>query len=75
MTGGPENADDALSNIHRINFVDGYLAFVPTDTAGQVYRLYEATLARAPDQAGLTNWANPLNGGAPACQVRGVART
>jgi hypothetical protein len=63
VIGGPENANDSLTNIHRIQFVDGYLGYSPTDTAGQVYRLYEATLNRAPDQEGLTNWTNALNGG------------
>jgi Ca2+-binding RTX toxin-like protein len=64
VIGGPENANDSLTNIHRIQFVDGYLAVSPTDTAGQVYRVYEATLGRAPDQEGLTNWVQELNGGA-----------
>jgi Ca2+-binding RTX toxin-like protein len=63
VTGGPEGASDTLVNIQRIQFVDGYLATSPTDTAGQVYRIYEATLNRAPDQGGLTNWVNSLNGG------------
>src|SRR6185312_10924453 len=70
LQGGPDHLNDALSGIHRIDFVDGYLAYSPTDTAGQVYRLYEATLARAPDQAGLTNWTNQLNAGA---SLQGVA--
>jgi hypothetical protein len=64
VAGGPEGGTDDLVNIQRIQFVDGYLATSPTDTAGQVYRLYEATLARAPDQEGLTNWVNQLNAGA-----------
>jgi hypothetical protein len=63
VSGGPEGGADELVNIQRIQFVDGYVATSPTDTAGQVYRLYEATLARAPDQEGLTNWTNALNGG------------
>jgi hypothetical protein len=64
VAGGPEGANETLVNIHRVQFVDGYLAYSPTDTAGQVYRLYEATLNRAPDQEGLTNWTNSLNSGA-----------
>src|SRR6185312_15309853 len=63
VSGGPEGGTDILANIQRVKFVDGYLAFSPTDTAGQVYRIYEATLNRAPDQEGLTNWINALNGG------------
>jgi hypothetical protein len=46
VTGGPEGGADILANIQRIQFVDGYLAVSPTDTAGQVYRVYEATLGR-----------------------------
>jgi hypothetical protein len=63
VSGGPEGGTDILANIQRIKFVDGYIAISPTDTAGQVYRLYEATLNRAPDQEGLTNWINALNSG------------
>jgi hypothetical protein len=64
VSGGPEGGADELVNIQRIQFADGYLAVSPTDTAGQVYRLYEATLGRAPDQEGLTHWVHGLNGGA-----------
>jgi Ca2+-binding RTX toxin-like protein len=64
VAGGPEGGTDELVNIQRIQFVDGYLAISPTDTAGQVYRVYEATLGRAPDQEGLTNWVTQLNAGA-----------
>jgi Domain of unknown function (DUF4214) len=63
VVGGPENANDVLVNVQRIQFVDGYLATSPTDTAGEVYRLYEATLGRGPDQEGLTNWTTALNAG------------
>jgi hypothetical protein len=69
VSGGPEGGTDDLVNIQRIQFVDGYLATSPTDTAGQVYRLYEATLARAPDQEGLTNWADALNAGGSLASV------
>src|SRR6185312_6012072 len=63
VTGGPEGGTDILANIQRLQFVDGYLAVSPTDTAGQVYRIYEATLGRAPDEEGLTNWVHALNNG------------
>jgi Ca2+-binding RTX toxin-like protein len=63
VSGGPEGGMDVLTNIQRIQFVDGYLAVSPTDFAGQVYRVYEATLGRAPDEEGLTNWVDALNGG------------
>ncbi len=63
VAGGPEGGTDTLVDIQRIQFLDGYMATSPTDTAGQVYRIYEATLGRAPDQEGLTNWVNSLNSG------------
>jgi Ca2+-binding RTX toxin-like protein len=63
VSGGPEGGTDILANIQRIKFVDGYLATSPTDTAGQVYRVYEATLGRGPDPEGLANWVHALNSG------------
>lgn len=33
------------------------------EVSGQVFRLYQATLARSPDEGGFTNWANALVGG------------
>jgi beta-glucanase (GH16 family) len=63
VTGGPDAVNDALSNVQRLKFLDGYLDYSATDPAGQVYRLYEATLGRAPDQEGLTNWVNILDSG------------
>ena len=63
VTGGPEGASDTLASVERIKFLDGYLDYSPTDPAGQVYRLYEATLDRAPDPEGLANWVNALDTG------------
>ena len=64
VSGGPEGGTDTLTNIQRIQFVDGYLAVSPTDTAAEVYRLYEAALGRAPDPIGLAGWTQYLNTGA-----------
>ena len=63
VCGGPETGTDTLTNIQRIQFVDGYVATSPTDFAGEVYRLYEATLNRGPDPEGLAGWVNQLNVG------------
>ena len=63
VTGGPEGANDSLVNIQRLQFVDGYETYSPNDNAGEVYRLYEAVLGRAPDHEGLTSWTNELNSG------------
>jgi Ca2+-binding RTX toxin-like protein len=63
VSGGPEGGTDVLVNIQRLQFVDGTLAYSTADSAAQVYRIYEATLGRAPDPQGLANWTNTLNGG------------
>ena len=70
VSGGPEAANDTLADVQRIKFVDGYLDYSATDPAGQVYRLYEATLARAPDPEGLANWVSALAAGS---SLQGVA--
>jgi hypothetical protein len=62
--GVAKGGTDDLVNIQRLQFVDGYLATSTTDTAGQVYRVYEATLGRGPDPVGLANWVHALNNGA-----------
>ena len=58
--GGAETGTDILVNIQRIQFVDGYVAYSPNDWAGEVYRLYEATLNRGPDPEGLAGWVHQL---------------
>jgi hypothetical protein len=63
VSGGPEGGTDILANIQRIQFVDGYVATSPTDTAGEVYRLYEGALGRVPDPEGLAGWVTALNNG------------
>ena len=63
VSGGPEGGTDTLTNIQRIQFVDGYLATSTADTAGEVYRLYGAALGRAPDPVGLAGWTHALNAG------------
>jgi hypothetical protein len=63
VAGGPEGGTDTLTNIQRLQFVDGYMTFSTSDTAAQVYRLYEATLNRAPDTGGLAYWARSLDAG------------
>ena len=63
VAGGPEGGDASLVNVERIKFVDGYVATAPTDFAGQVYRVYQASLGRAPDGSGLANWTHALEAG------------
>lgn len=54
---------DQLTNIERLQFSDGTLAFDTTGNAGQVYRLYKAALDRTPDQSGLGYWIKQLDAG------------
>ena len=56
----------AISNIQRLQFSDTMLALDngPTQTAGAVYMLYQATFNRTPDVAGLGYWINAVDKGA-----------
>lgn len=54
---------DQLTNIERLQFNDGTLAFDTTGNAGQAYRLYKAALDRTPDQSGLGYWIKQLDAG------------
>ena len=54
-----------LSSVSAVTFQDGTI-FDGVNTAGaQAFRLYQATLGRAPDAAGLGNWAYALTNGLP----------
>jgi hypothetical protein len=63
VSGGPEGGTDDLVNIQRIQFMDGYLATSTTDSAAQVYRIYEGVLGRAPTPMELANWVGQINAG------------
>lgn len=54
---------DQLTNVERLQFNDGTLAFDTSGNAGQVYRLYKAALDRTPDQSGLGFWIKQLDAG------------
>jgi len=54
---------DQLLSIERLTFSDGTLAFDTAGNAGQVYRLYQASFARIPDQPGLAHNTNLVDGG------------
>ncbi|MBB5745303.1 M10 family metallopeptidase C-terminal domain-containing protein [Brevundimonas variabilis] len=53
VAGGPEGGTDTISRVEELRFVDGALSFDVNGIAAQVMRLYDATLDRQPDQAGL----------------------
>jgi serralysin len=50
------NGHDALINVERIQFDDGYKALDVDGTAGQVFRLYQAAFDRPAEQAGMGYW-------------------
>lgn len=60
------NRGDTLTNIERLSFSDTMVALdiAPTQTAGSVYMLYQATFNRKPDAAGLGYWINAVDKGA-----------
>lgn len=52
-----------LSNVERVRFDDGALAFDLHGSGGQAYRLYQAAFDRAPDLEGLGYWIAGLDSG------------
>ncbi|KJB91914.1 DUF4214 domain-containing protein [Skermanella aerolata] len=50
----------ATGNVEKFVFADGTLVTDTADTAAQVFRLYGATLGRAPDLGGLRSWTNAV---------------
>ena len=63
---GDAQNSDILTNISRLSFSDTMVALDngPTQTAGAVYMLYQATFNRTPDVAGLGYWINAVDKGA-----------
>ena len=59
----PENSEDTLVSIERLEFSDGTLAFDFDGVAGQTFRLYQAAFDRTPDTAGLSYWIGRLDSG------------
>jgi len=69
VSGGPEGGTDSLTSIERLSFLDGTLDLNPNGAAAQIYRLYDAALDRAPDQAGLSGWVGRLAAGTTLSQA------
>jgi Ca2+-binding RTX toxin-like protein len=61
--GSHDLGNDTLSNIERLKFDDGTLAFDTTGIAGVAYRLYQASFDRTPDASGLAFWIERLDSG------------
>ncbi|SFU27585.1 DUF4214 domain-containing protein [Pseudoduganella namucuonensis] len=55
------SGSDLASNVERVKFADGMLAFDLDGGAGQAYRLYQAAFDRAPDAAGLGYWIDAMD--------------
>jgi hypothetical protein len=66
LTTSPSVALVQTSNVQRLQFTDTNVALDngPTQTAGSVYMLYQATFNRTPDAAGLGYWINAVDKGA-----------
>jgi hypothetical protein len=66
VDGGGSYGTNTLNNIERLQFTDTNIALdiSPTQTAGAVYMLYQATFNRTPDAPGLGYWINAVDKGA-----------
>jgi hypothetical protein len=54
---------DIFSNVERLHFNDGHIAFDLDGAAGQTYRLYQAAFDRKPDIGGLSFWMKAMDNG------------
>ncbi|MFC7651868.1 DUF4214 domain-containing protein [Pseudoduganella danionis] len=54
---------DTLTNVERLLFDDGAVAYDIAGIGGQVYRLYQAAFDRAPDAGGLGFWMHQMDEG------------
>jgi Ca2+-binding RTX toxin-like protein len=55
------NGHDALINVERIQFDDGYVAI--DNNAASIYRLYSAAFGRASDAGGMGFWISAMDNG------------
>lgn len=65
---GPDGTDSLL-NIQRLQFDNQTISYDINGNAGQVYRMYQAALNRAPDTGGLSSWINQMDHGVTLTQV------
>ncbi len=69
FTGINDGEVDTISNVERVLFDDGALAFDIDGNAGKAYRLYKAAFDREPDTAGLGWWIKHLDAGMSLTEV------
>ncbi|MEJ6020819.1 DUF4214 domain-containing protein [Ramlibacter sp. PS4R-6] len=55
--------DEWITNVERVQFTNGFLAFDINGNAGMAYRLYQAAFDRKPDVGGLSYWIHAIDGG------------
>ncbi|MFT8246071.1 DUF4214 domain-containing protein [Roseomonas sp. BN140053] len=67
LTHGSESA--LLNGGETLVFADGRMVFDAADPAAQVVRLYNAALARGPEQAGLNYYIDALQHGRPLAEI------
>src|SRR5690606_28826534 len=60
---------DILTDIERLVFNDGTLAFDLDGNAGQAFRIYQAAFDRAPDAGGLSYWIDAMDNGSSLADV------
>lgn len=60
---------DALYNVERLQFSDGYKAIDIDGAAGEIFRLYQAVFDRAPDPVGMGYWLGRMENGASLMQL------
>ncbi len=60
---------DALIDVERLQFSDGFKAIDVDGIAGQVYRLYEAVYGRPSDKTGMGYWMDRMEKGSSLLQV------
>jgi hypothetical protein len=72
VTNKTSSADiDTLNNIERLEFGDAYIALdiEGANSAGGIYRTYEAAFDRTPDLGGFGYWIDRADSGATAVQM------
>ncbi|MBO6756553.1 MAG: DUF4214 domain-containing protein [Roseibium sp.] len=69
---GSQTGSDTFSNVERLQFTDGTLAFDLTGNSGQTYRLYKAAFDRTPDDAGLSHNVTLMDQGMTIFQMAGA---
>lgn len=60
---------DALLNVERVHFTDGWVALDVSGNAGEAFRLYQAAFGRPAEAAGLGYWIWRMDSGSSLTQV------